>query len=146
MDNNSLTDYLKATQLVLPEYHPLRIIAEGVSKGLIKQKLQTIQDNKDYWVSQYNYAIKISQLYPQCDFSKSLTEAMSKIEECNKVIEEITQDSINDELQIKASDEIKKKYLEDKLTLLKSVRHLFSIKRLYRICTKKIFINVKDAA
>ncbi|MCH5228355.1 MAG: hypothetical protein J1F16_11170 [Muribaculaceae bacterium] len=38
MNKDSLTDYLKVTQLVLPEYHPLRIIAEGVSKGLIEQK------------------------------------------------------------------------------------------------------------
>ena len=109
MNKDPLTDYLKVTQLVLPEYHPLRIIAEGVSKGLIEQKLQSIIDLKDYWVSQYNYAVKISQRYPQCDFSTSLTKAISKIEECNKVIEVITQDSINDEAQIKASDEIKKK-------------------------------------
>ena len=109
MNKDPLTDYLKASQLVLPEYHPLRIIAEGVSKGLVKQKFQTIQDIKDYWVRQYNDAVKFSQIYPQCVFSKSLTEAMSKIEECNKVIEVIAQGSINDEAQIKASDEIKKK-------------------------------------
>ena len=108
MNKDPLTDYLKATQLVLPEYHPLRIIAEGVSKGLIEQKLQSLIDLKDYWVRQYNYAIKISQLYPQCDFSTSLAKAISKIEECNKVIEEITQETMNDEVQIKASDEIKK--------------------------------------
>lgn len=41
MNKDPLTDYLKATQLVLPEYHPLRIIAEGISKGLVKQKPPT---------------------------------------------------------------------------------------------------------
>lgn len=109
MTNDPLADYLKATQLVLPDYHPLRIIAEGVSKGLIEQKLQTIQDIKDYWVRQYDYSVKVSQKYPHFDFSTSIAKAISKIEECNKVIEVITQDSINDEAQIKASDEIKKK-------------------------------------
>ena len=108
MDNDPLTDYLKATQLVLPEYHPLRIIAEGISKGLVKQKLQTIQDMKDYWVRQYNDAVKISQRYPQFDFSTFINQVRIQIDECNKAIEEITRESINDKLQIKASDEIKK--------------------------------------
>ena len=107
MNKDPLTDYLKATQLVLPEYHPLRIIAEGISKGLVKQKLQTIQDMKDYWVRQYNDAVKISQRYPQFDFSIFINQAQNHIDECNKVIEEITRESINDKLQIKASDEIK---------------------------------------
>lgn len=107
MNNDLISNYLKATQFVLPEYHPLRIIAEGVSKGLIEQKLQSIIDLKNYWVSQSNYAVKISQRYPQCNFSTSLAKAMSKIEECNKVIEGFTQETTNDELQIKASDEIK---------------------------------------
>ena len=109
MTNEPLIDYLKATQFVLPEYHPLRIIAEGVAKGLVKQKLQTIQDLKDYWVRQYNDAVKISQRYPQFDFSTFINQVRIQIDECNKAIEEITQETINDELQIKASDEIKKK-------------------------------------
>ena len=111
MTNDPLADYLKATQLVLPEYHPLRIIAEGVSKGLIEQILQSLIDLKDYWVSQYNYTVKISQRYPQCDFSTFINQAKNQVNECNKVIEEITQETINDELQIKASDKIKQKYL-----------------------------------
>ena len=109
MNKDLLTDYLKATQLVLPEYYPLRIIAEGVSKGLVKQKLQTIQDLKDYWVRQYNNAVKISQRYPQFDFSTFINQAQNQIDECNKALEEITQETRSDELQIKASDEIKKK-------------------------------------
>lgn len=109
MNKDPLTDYLKVTQLVLPEYHPLRIIAEGVSKGLIEQKLQSLKDLKDYWLSQYNYAVKISQRYPQCDFSTFINQAKNQIDECKKVIEGITRETINDELQIKASDEIKKK-------------------------------------
>ena len=108
MNKDPLTGYLKVTQLVLPEYHPLRIIAEGVSKGLIEQKLQSIIDLKDYWVSQYNYAVKISRQYPQFDFSTFMKKVKNQIDECNKAIEEITRESINDKLQIKASDEIKK--------------------------------------
>ena len=107
MNKDPLTDNLKATQLVLPKYHPLRIIAEGVSKGLIEQKLQSLIDLKDYWVSQYNYAVKISQQYPQCDFSTFINQTKNQIDECNKAIEEITRETINDELQIKASDEFK---------------------------------------
>lgn len=107
MNKDHLTDYLKATQLVLPEYHPLRIIAEGISKGLVKQKLQTIQDMKDYWVRQYNDAVKISQRYPQFDFSIFINQTKNHIDKCNKALEEITQETRSDELQIKVSDEIK---------------------------------------
>ena len=118
MTNDPLKDYLKATQLVLPEYHPLRIIAEGISKGLVKQKLQTIQDNKDYWVREYKDAVKFSQRYPQSDFSTFINQAKKQIDESNKALEEITQETRSDELQIKSSEEIKK-YLEDKLTFKK---------------------------
>ncbi|MCH5319786.1 MAG: hypothetical protein J1E38_08790 [Paramuribaculum sp.] len=108
MNKDPLTDYLKATQLVLPEYHPLRIIAEGVSKGLIKQKLQTIQDNKDYWVREYKDAVKFSQRYPQSDFSTFINQAKNQIDECNKAIEEITKETLYEEAQIKLSDEKKR--------------------------------------
>ena len=108
MNNDPLTDYLKATQLVLPEYHPLRIIGEGVSKGLVKQKFQTIQDIKDYWVRQYNDAVKFSQIYPHFDFSTFMKKIKNQIDECNKAIEKIIQEAVNDELHIRTSDETKK--------------------------------------
>lgn len=93
---------------MLPEYHPLRIIAEGISTGLVTQKLKTIQDIKDYWVRQYNDAIKISQRYSQFDFSTFMKKVKNQIDECNKAIEKIIQDAVNDELHIRTSDETKK--------------------------------------